>query len=450
MPYATCAPAQAEDPDHRAGMQADCIPADLVARLVELGHAGEVELQAGRGEWFCALHLARDHAGRDRQEEALAVLAPFVATGRWVAVETAAGLLEGWGRAEEAIALTRAHASGGGVAVAFAARLLARHGRGDEAFDLLAPHLADRTAAEALVDVAGTVGRDEEAAVLLTARVETPGRRDCGCPRMEPGNAVELLAAIRERQGRVDDVVALLHAGDVTPDLLADLLARHDRVGELRAYAASEVMGHATDRLAALLEERGDVDGAVDVYRRWLEGPGCDVRLSLAELLLRHGRDDEAFEVLCALADGPGGTEDVVVYAVCGYHTDRGRPDEALAHLDRLKTRAGGEDWQYVGLRLHLMAACGLLDEAVDLARTDPPEGEPWFAVMMVAAILAGAGRTEEALAVLERDAPDLVRDRAGLLIELGRVKEAVALLQAPVPRPTWPEPVDPVDEPPF
>ncbi|MFF5225665.1 hypothetical protein [Dactylosporangium sp. NPDC000521] len=441
----------AEDLDHRTRMRVECIPPELVARLVELGHTGEVQLQAGRGEWFCALHLARDLAGQDRQAEALAVLAPFVATDWWVAVETAAGLLDGWGRAEEAIALARPHASaGGGVALAFVARLLARHGRGDEAFDLLVPHIAAWSAAEALVDVAGTVGRDEAAAALLTARLETPGRAECGCPRTEPGNAVELLAAIRERQGRVDEAIAVLHTGDVAPGTLADLLARHDRVEELRAYAATDVMGHATDRLAAWLEGRGDVEGAIGVYRQWLAGPGCDVRLSLAELLIRHGRDEEALEVLRELADAPGGSSDLVVYAVCGYHTNRGRPDAALAHLDRLKTRLGGEDWQYFGLRLHLMAACGRLDEAVDLARTDPPEAEPWFAVVTVAGLLADAGRTEEALAVLERDAPDHVHDRAGLLIELGRVKEAVALLQAPVPEPAWPEPDARTAEPPF
>ncbi|MGI5183024.1 hypothetical protein ACQEVZ_42890 [Dactylosporangium sp. CA-152071] len=93
MPYATCAPAQAEDPDRRAGMQADCIPAELVARLVGLGHAGEVELQAGRGEWFCALELARR-----RPERSAALLAPFVATGWWTAARAMAELLEGQGR----------------------------------------------------------------------------------------------------------------------------------------------------------------------------------------------------------------------------------------------------------------------------------------------------------------------------------------------------------------
>ena len=64
------------------------------------------------------------------------------------------------------------------------------------------------------------------------------------------------------------------------------------------------------------------------------------------------------------------------------------------------------------------------------------------------------AGRTEEALAVLDRDAPDLHRDRAALLIDLGRVGDAVELLQRPVPEPVWPAPNGladgPADEPPF
>ncbi|MGW4805876.1 hypothetical protein [Kitasatospora sp. NPDC004272] len=64
--------------------------------------------QAGRGEWFCA----RDWAWRlERQgltDAALAVLAPYLATGWWTAAETAVELLEGRGRAEEAFALLRA------------------------------------------------------------------------------------------------------------------------------------------------------------------------------------------------------------------------------------------------------------------------------------------------------------------------------------------------------
>lgn len=425
----------AEDLDRRVRLRSGCIPPELVAHLVRAGHTAEVERQAGRGEWCCALHVARDLAGRDRQAEALAVLDPYAATGWWVAVETVAGLLDGWGRTAEAVALARPYATDG-YRLACVARLLARLGRADEAFDLLVPHVAGSAAAAALVDVARVAGRDEEAARLLHARAGSTGGV---C--VEPDNAVELLAAIRERQGRVDEAIALLHTHAESTggarEQLADLLARHGRVEQLRAYAATDVPGQAAERLAALLEERGDVEGAITVYRQRPAG-ACDLGLPLAELLARHGRDDEALQVLRGLADGPGGAADVIVYAVCDFHTDRGRPERALAHLDALKTRLGGEDWQFFGLRVSLMAACGRLDEAVDLARTDPPEGETWFVASSLAAVLAAAGRTEEALAVLDRDAPDLHWDRAALLIDLGRAGDAVALLQQPAPEPAW------------
>ncbi|MGM0348075.1 hypothetical protein [Streptomyces sp. Adlamb9] len=80
---------------------------------------------------------------------------------------------------------------------------------------------------------------------------------------MEPDNAVELLATVRERQGRVDEAIALLRTREITSandrDQLADLLARHERVGELREYAVSDPTGDAARCLAEYLEERGDV-----------------------------------------------------------------------------------------------------------------------------------------------------------------------------------------------
>jgi hypothetical protein len=69
--------------------------------------------------------------------------------------------------------------------------------------------------------------------VLLSACIEAPLRHDnpsCRCRRIEPSNAIDLLATIRERQGRVEEAVALLHTRDSTSvnnrDQLADLLAR--------------------------------------------------------------------------------------------------------------------------------------------------------------------------------------------------------------------------------
>ncbi|GAA1041627.1 hypothetical protein FSY75_09765 [Streptomyces sp. TR1341] len=68
---------------------------------------------------------------------------------------------------------------------------------------------------------------------------------------MEPDNAVELLATVRERQGRVDEAIALLRTREITSandrDQLADLLARHERVGEFREYAVSDPTGDTHD-----------------------------------------------------------------------------------------------------------------------------------------------------------------------------------------------------------
>lgn len=58
-------------------------------------------LQAGRGEWYCALAWARSLGERGRQADALEALSSYLATGWWTAVVAAAELLEGWGRVDE-------------------------------------------------------------------------------------------------------------------------------------------------------------------------------------------------------------------------------------------------------------------------------------------------------------------------------------------------------------
>ncbi|MFF8408938.1 tetratricopeptide repeat protein [Streptomyces omiyaensis] len=430
-----------DDLDYRTRTQSGCVPPSLVARLLALGHEREVETQAGRGEWFCALEWARLLGDRQEHARALEVLAPYVATGWWPAVRARAELLERWGRADEAIALCRPHArTGGRPALDFFARLLARHGRAAEAFTLVRPGIADWLLAEVLVDVAEAAGLDEEAAALLEARIAAAvpacDDPDCDRIRLEPSNAFLLLAAVRERQGRIEEAIDLLRRRDITSvndrDALADLLARHDRIGELRAYAASEHHGHAARRLAELLEERGDVEGAITAYRAFAEEPDglWHVAVPLSELLVRHRRVDEAIEVVRTLADRPGGAEDYVVDTLCTLYADHGRASDGLAHLDALKARRGGEeDWDFFRIRLSLMAGCGLLDEGIEQARTHSGGGA-WYAARSLSDLLAAAGRTEEALAVLERLPEQNISLRAGLLIDLGRVEEAVRLLQ--------------------
>jgi hypothetical protein len=115
-----------------------------------------------------------------------------------------------------------------------------------------------------------------------------------------------------------------------------------------------------------------------------------------------------------------------------------------------LRERFGGvEDWEFFGPRLRLMAACGLVEAAIEQARAHP-EGGSWSAVTSIAWLLDVAGRTEEAVAVLERHEALLSRELAGLLIGLGRIKDAVAVFQRRVPRPVVEWPGERSDVPPF
>ncbi|MFJ8017064.1 tetratricopeptide repeat protein [Streptomyces sp. NPDC096339] len=428
----------AADLDRQARTSSGCIPPPLVSRLLELGYEKEVEFQAGRGDWFCAREWTRLLGARGRQAEALEVLAPYVATGWWPAARAQAELLEGWGRAEEAIALVGSYAKVGGPALEFYARLLARHDRQDEAIVRLSAGIEDWLLATALVEVAEGAGRDEEIAALLAARIPA-GHRCEGpwcCRGLDPDTAIGLLAAIRERQGRVDEAIALLHTRHITSvnnhDQLADLLARHDRIEELRAYAASEHHGHAARRLAELLERRGEVEAAIAVYRE----PGdsaadpCRAAVELAQLLARQGRGEEAIEVMRTLADAQGAGQDWIVDMLCTLYADQGRARDALAYLDsRGARRDGGDEWDLFRVRLRLMAGCGLLDEAIGQARLHP-EGDGPYVAWTISELLAEAGRTEEAVAVLEPHAPVNRDALGGHLIELGRVKEALALLR--------------------
>jgi len=407
-----------------------------------------VELQAGRGEWFCALAWARLLGDRQQYARALEVLAPYIATGWWPAAQAQAELLEGWGRADEAIALCRPYAEAGDrLVLNFFARLLSRHGHGADAFALLRPGIDDWFLAEGLVDVAEVAGLDEEAAALLEARIAAAvpacDDPDCGRLRLEPSNAFPLLAAIRERQGGIEEAIELLRRRESTSvngrDALADLLARHDRIEELRAYAASEYHGHAAQRLAEVFEERGDAEGAITVYRTFAEESDgmWHVVVPLSELLVRHGQGNEAIGVIRTLADRPGGAEDWIVHTLCTLYADLGRAPDGLAYLDILKARRGGkEDWDFFRIRLLLMVRLGLLDEAIEQTQTHP-EQDTWYAAWSLSDLLATAGRAEEALSVLERHPACNTSLRAKCLIDLGRIEEAVQVLrQRPQPAP--------------
>ncbi|MFI9383091.1 tetratricopeptide repeat protein [Kutzneria sp. NPDC052558] len=334
--------------------------------------------------------------------------------------------------------MVRPYTQGERLPTRFFGRLLARHGHQDEAFALLSAGIDDWLLANALVEISKEMGRDDDIAVLLVARIPAEHRCDGppGFHGLDEDTAISLLATIRERQGRVDEAIALLHTrrhikSVNNHDQLADLLARHDRIEELREYAVSECHGHAAQRLAEVLEERGDVDGAIAVYRTLGGSTARQVHgsVQLAQLLARHGRVDEAIEVMRMLADSSGG-EDWIVDMLCTLCADNVRARDGLAYLDVLKTRRDGkEEWEYFRIRLRLMADGGLLDDAIEQTRAHP-EGGAWYAAGAIAELLAATGRTEEAVAVLEAHAPIDSSVLAWHLIDLGRIEEAVAVLQ--------------------
>ncbi|MFE3249819.1 hypothetical protein [Streptomyces sp. NPDC059209] len=428
----------AKDLECRARTRSGCITPELVSRLLERGHADVVESQANDGEWFCALAWARVLGDQGREADALDALAPYVATGWWTAVVAAAELLEGWGRTDEAIDITRTRMEAGHpMALEAYTRLLTRHGRAEEAFNLLVPHVDDWVLATALVDVASVAGRDEEAAALLAGRIRADHRCDgpwC-CRGLDPDTALGLLATIRERQDHIDEAIALLRRRQITSvnsrDQLADLLARHGRIEELRAYAALDGHEEAVQRLAELLEKGDDVEGAIAVYGQ-VDGPAAqdpNSAYGLAQLLARHGRGKEAIAVMRAQAEVHLG-DDWILHALSELCLDQGRPVDGLAHLDALDVRRGGEvEWELYWMRLPLIAACSGVDEAVERARAHS-EGATWYAAEHIARLLAGAGRIEEAVAVLQQHDHRNSHDLAGYLVDLGRVEEALAILQ--------------------
>ncbi|MFJ6770507.1 hypothetical protein ACIQOV_05940 [Kitasatospora sp. NPDC091257] len=176
-----------------------------------------------------------------------------------------------------------------------------------------------------------------------------------------------------------------------------------------------------TRRLAELLEERGDVEGRrIPAGQASRPTPAATWRCDCPNCWRGTGRVEEAIEVMRAQADAPGGAEDWILDTPCTLCADRGRAQDGLDYLDDLKVRRGEEEWELFRIRLPLMAACDRVDEAVEQARVHS-EGDISYSVSSVARMLAGAGRTEEALALLERQSPADRQARTDCLIELGR-----------------------------
>ncbi|WP_424643038.1 hypothetical protein [Embleya sp. AB8] len=405
------------------------LPPGVVSALVECDHLDELRFQARGGDWCCAREWASLLAARGEWDAALGVLAPFADTGWWEAVRTVAEHLVGWGRGAEAIALVRPAAERGeGFAIERLAVLLAGEDRIDDVIALLAPHTADMSRARELVDLTAGRGRDDKVLGLLPAVPAEP-------PFGEFPGVVGLPAEVLERQGRVDEALALLATrvhhpnGSVNVvEQYADTLARHGREAQLRDFAdgAGGARGaRAASRLAILLEEQGRVDDAVDALRPFVATGDPNPALETAEILFRHDRVDEAVELLRP-ESGLAYYEAWVLQSLFIRLVERGRAQEALAIVDGLAA-VGDMSVELFALHVWLLSELGLAERAIAEVRARPDADTSNMRGHLVN-LLTLTGRLDEAVEILTPSRSEWdVETLASLLVRVGRVKEAVA-----------------------
>ncbi|MYS80285.1 hypothetical protein GTZ85_08655 [Streptomyces sp. SID5474] len=398
----------------------------MVSALVECGHLDELRFQARGGDWCCVREWASLLAARDERDAALGVLAPFADTGWWEAVRTVAEHLVGWGRTAEAIALVRPAAERGeGSAIERLAVLLAGEGRIDEVIAVLAPHAADMFRARELVDLTAGRGRDDTVLRLLPAVPAEPAFGEFPA-------VVGLPAEVLERQGRVDEALALLATrvhhpnGSVNVvEQYADTLARHGREAQLRDFADGRGGVHAASRLSLYLEEQGRVDDAVDALRPFVATGDPNPALGTAEILFRHDRVEEAVELLRP-EPGLAYYETWVLQSLFIRLVERGRAQEALEIVDGLAA-VGDMSVELFGLHVWLLCELGRADRAIAEVRARADADTSNMRNRLVD-LLTLTGRLDEAIEILTPSKREWdVATRASLLVRVGRVKEAIA-----------------------
>ena len=323
-----------------------------------------------------------------------------------------------------------------------AAKMLARHGRADDGFDLLLPHVADWYPLRALVGISAGLGRDEELVELLRPHTAEPGTWS-----HEATTAVELLATVLERTGRVEEAVTVLRESISTSSSihvntfqqLADILIRHDRLDELREVISGRGGKHAVPRLARHLAERGEIDAALAALHLVPESPDYRPDGYAARILIDAGRIEEGMAALRNVLDP---SHQCATREWWGLMVDHNRADEALAAIDKLA--AGwdhGMSWELFCERVWLLDYAGRKDQAIEEVGAHP-EAATWYGAWTLSDLLIDAGRLDEAAAVLEPSFHEgrNIDNMARLMIRQGRVQDAVELLH----RPKSPAPDDP------
>jgi tetratricopeptide (TPR) repeat protein len=420
------------------------VPYGAVRLLVERGRLDVLRAEAGKGDWECGEALGDELVRRGEVDAALDVYRAFVQPDRWNgASDKMLAILETARGVEEAIAFVRPYADAGDrYAVHCLACLLGRHGRVDEMFALLRPRLDDSWMAQALVEATAGQGRDQDVIAELEALVAAVQRHPDEWPT-GPSNAAGLLATVLERQGRLDEEIALLRGlrqmSINQQEQLADLLGRTGRESELRELVAEKGREYAAYGLAKVRERQNRLAEAVAVLRTFADKGSTNAAFRLASLLHRHGRVDEAVDVLLAAIRSEAATHGCTREALWTMLTEEGRLLDALGYLAELEREFGPDD--LFEDRIWLLREGGRGAEAFALVRAHPEAGTDHM-LRLAASILDDLGRTEEAIALLRPHAAlhFVGDDLAEMLLRRGEVDDAMAVVHGREPLQPWPD----------
>ncbi|MET7393799.1 hypothetical protein ABZS66_09935 [Dactylosporangium sp. NPDC005572] len=422
-----------------------CVPYGVVRLLLERDRLDVLRAEAAKGDWRCGEALGKELVRRGEVDAALEVYGGFVGPDRWsAAASRMIAILEASLGAEAAVAFVRPYADAGDRnAVHYLASLLGRLGRVDEVLTLLRPRLGEWWMAQALVEATAGQGRDEDVVAELETLVAAVERHPDKW-RAEPWNAAELLATVLDRQGRVDQAIALLRRVRRTSvnqlEYLADLLGKAGRESELRELVAGEGREHAAYRLAELLEGQQRVAEAVDTLRIFADVGNINAASALARLLHRHGRIDEAVDVLYAAVRAEQVTHGCTTTQLWMFLIEEGRPQDALAYIEELEREFGSGD--LFRDRIWLLQECGRSEEALALVRAHPEAGGDSM-LQSAAYILGDLGRTDEAIVLLRPHATShfIGGILAEMLLRQGEADEAMAVVHGREPVELWPDP---------
>lgn len=194
-----------------------------------------------------------------------------------------------------------------------------------------------------------------------------------------------------------------------------------------REFAAGPGGDWAAFRLVDLLVERGLVDEGPGVLWPLAEKPWArNAVWKTAELLKAAGRVDEAIEAL------KGYVDDCILPEFRTLLIERGRTEEGLAIIEDLAGKQGGMSEDLFRERVRLLVGGGRHEKALAELRARADAGA-WYMVETHAEVLIELCRIDQAAAVLEASSPTGGRSTQPALVRIlqGSVEEAVTLLTA-------------------